>query len=89
VIYVTDIDSKINCKLLKFAHDTKLFGVVAKLEEFDQLRADLQNLCDLSKEWLMMFNVEKWKVMHFGRKNENDYEMKGHIMEIIVEEKEL
>jgi len=33
------------------------------------LRNDLLELCHWSTEWLMLFNVDKCKVMHFGYNN--------------------
>ena len=42
------------------------------------LRSDLFKLFDWSKDWQMLFNVGKCKVMHFGIKNKQSvYEMGG------------
>jgi ribonuclease P/MRP protein subunit RPP40 len=66
LIYINDIDNGIVSKILKFADDTKLFRQVGTAEDIANLRNDLEKLMRWSKEWLMLFNVEKCKVMHIG-----------------------
>ena len=76
LIYINDIDEGVASGLLKFADDTKIFGVVANNEDIKKLQGDLINLCRWSKDWLMLFNVEKCKVMHIGYNNKKvKYEM--------------
>jgi ribonuclease P/MRP protein subunit RPP40 len=69
LIYINDIDEGISNKLLKFADDTKLFGKVGTMEDIGRLREDLVKLVTWSKEWLMLFNVDKCEVMHVGYNN--------------------
>jgi ribonuclease P/MRP protein subunit RPP40 len=57
MIYINDIDEVVSNRLLKFADDTKLFGVVATAQDIEGLQKDLDNLCSWSKDWLMLFNV--------------------------------
>ena len=57
LIYINDLDDSVNSKLLKFADDTKIFGLVARQEDIDKLQDDLNNLCKWSSDWLMLFNV--------------------------------
>ena len=47
----------------------KFFGVVNSIEEHAGMQLDLNKLLSWSKEWQMLFNMEKCKVMHFGRRN--------------------
>jgi hypothetical protein len=56
LIYINDIDEGVASGLLKFADDTKIFGVVANNEDIKKLQGDLINLCSWSKDWLMLFN---------------------------------
>ena len=80
VIFINDLEQDIGNRLLKFADDTKLFGVVSSGKGVDGLREDLRKLCDWSAEWLMMFNTDKCKVMHFGKSNSlSVYIMNGEI----------
>jgi len=68
-IFVGDVDSGIECPLSKFANDTKLCGVVDKLEGRDAIQRDL----DRPERWacanLMRFHKAKCKVPHMGRGN--------------------
>ena len=90
LIYINDIDDCVNNMILKFADDTKLFGTVANQSDIDKLQQDLRNLCRWSKEWLMLFNVDKCKVMHFGSKNvQANYDMDGIILQNVDNEKDL
>jgi ribonuclease P/MRP protein subunit RPP40 len=66
LIYINDIDNRIASKNLKFADDTKLYRRVGTAEDIVKLRNDQEKLAGWSKEWLMLFNVEKCKVMHTG-----------------------
>ena len=80
VIYINDIDDSIACKILKFADDTKIYRVVKSADDIDSFRSDLYNLVSWSKDWQMLFNVEKCEVMHFGYNNPHvDYDMQRNI----------
>ena len=68
-MYINDIDDDVFSKLLKFADDTKVFRSVSCQQDVDSLRADLLCLFKWSEEWLMLFDIDKCKVMHFGHKN--------------------
>ena len=90
LIYINDIDDSINSKLLKFADDTKVFSVVASQDDIKKLQEDLNNLCRWSTEWLMLFNVEKCKVMHIGYNNcHASYTMEQNTLDAVAEERDL
>ena len=71
VIYVNDIDQDLHSKLLKFADDTKLFGVGRSVEKVYKIWEAILQLCNWSSDCLMMFNVDECKVMHTGKHNSN------------------
>ena len=89
-IYINDIDESINTNILKFADDTKLYGIVANKDDVEKLQRDLIKICEWSSEWLMLFNVDKCKVMHIGHGNMRErYEMNGKNLNEVTEEKDL
>ena len=48
------------------------------------------NLGKGSQDWLMLFNVDKCKVMHFGINKINvNYELNGKTLEEVTEERDL
>ena len=90
VVYINDIDDSVASKVLKFADDTKIYGIVNTAFNIDNMRSDLCNLFSWSVEWQMLFNIEKCKVMHLGFNNPCiDYIMNGKSLKSVTEEKDL
>jgi hypothetical protein len=90
LIYINDIDDSVGSNILKFADDTKIYSVVANRDDVARLQDDLKNLCYWSKEWLMLFNIAKCKVMHLGRNNVKAvYEIDGTKLDEVDEERDL
>jgi len=90
VIYINDIHESVACRILKFADDTNIYSAVKTSEDIDNLQADLRNLVSWSKEWLMLFNVDKCKVVCMGYNNQQaNYAMDGNNLESVSEERDL
>ena len=90
LIYINDIDNTVCSNILKFADDTKSFRAVKTDEDVSKLQEDLNNLYDWFIEWLMLFNIEKCKVMHIGFNNRlYNYKMSDTILEEVKEERDL
>ena len=54
------------------------------------MHKDLEVLSKWSKTWGLEFNVEKCKVIHFGRDNPNTvYAINGKNVKVVTEEKDL
>ena len=47
----------------------KLFGSITKEEDKAALQKDLATLEKWSSDWQLPFNVDKCKVIHFGKEN--------------------
>jgi myo-inositol-hexaphosphate 3-phosphohydrolase len=87
--YISDIDESVRNRLLKFADDTKVFIVVSDINDVNKLQTDTKNLCKWSEDWLMLFNVDKCKVMHIGNNNgKAKYEMNGKLLEEVIEDRD-
>jgi len=69
IIYINDIDLCINGCILNFVDDKKLFNCVGTTDDIACLRNVLYKLSYWSEEWLMLFNIDKCKVMYFGHIN--------------------
>ena len=62
-VFISDINSGIECTLRKFAGDTKLCGAVGMPEERDAIQRDLDSLKQWTQVNLMRFNKSKCKVL--------------------------
>ena len=90
MIYINDIDDSVACKILKFADDTKIYSSVGSATDIEKLQSDLYKLISWSKDWQMLFNMDKCKVMHMGYNNlQAEYVTGGSILESVNEEKDL
>ncbi|GAB0178395.1 mitochondrial enolase superfamily member 1 [Grus japonensis] len=89
-IFVSDMESEIECTLSKFADDTKLCGVVDTLEGRDAIQSDLDRLESWARANRMKFNKAKCKVLHVGQHNpKHDYRLGEEWIESNPEEKDL
>uniref|UniRef100_A0A7M4EEJ9 Reverse transcriptase domain-containing protein n=1 Tax=Crocodylus porosus TaxID=8502 RepID=A0A7M4EEJ9_CROPO len=68
-IPINDVNIRVRSGLAKFANDTKLWGIAFTLDDRKVIQADLDRL----RKWVdknpMVFNTEKCKVLHLGKKN--------------------
>jgi ribonucleases P/MRP protein subunit RPP40 len=90
LIYINDIDDGISSRILKFTDDTKLYRKLETDGDIVQIQQDLANLFIWSRDWLILFNVEKCKVMHIGYNNVGaSYMMNGTVLQDVKEEQDL
>ena len=91
IIYINDIDDYVAGRILKFADDTKIYHTVYSEEDVSiALQFDLCNLVEWSKEWQVLFNVDKCRVIHMVYNNKlAEYHMNDVKLEFVSEEKDL
>ena len=63
---------------------------VSTLDDSERLQSDLLQLIRWYEEWQMLFNVNKCKVMHIGKQNQQrQYFMHDQCLEVVCQEKDL
>ena len=80
-IYVNDLPSCVNRRLLLFADDTKLFCCIKSNSDVFQLQADIDALMEWSKLWLLSFNIFKCKHLRMG--SDSSYSLDGQTIECV------
>ena len=90
LMFVNDIDAVISSHFQKFADDCKVYRSVLTTQHIDTLQQDIDNLCKWSRDWQMLFNVKKCKVLHIGHNNAyHNYSMNGEDLQTVSEETDL
>ena len=90
IIYINDIDDNINCKISKFADDTKIANKADSVTQRQLLQKDLNTLVEWSKTWMMNFNFDKCHVLHIGNSNPQvNYTMENVSIKSVQKEKDL
>ena len=90
LIYISDLDEGVTCKILKFADNAKLFRKIKGNGDKQQLQDDIDKLIKWFEKWQMLFNVEKCKCLHAWHGNTGvNYEMGGTILCLTVKKKDL
>ena len=90
LIFINTIENGLANRVLKFADDLKVFGVIEGKQNQEDFQSDLNKLVQWSETWQMKFNFDKCKVMHVGRVRMNTlYTMGGQELVQIEQEKDL
>jgi hypothetical protein len=80
----------IESTILKFVDDTELHRRVITEKDVTKLQEDLATLHKWSREWLMLFHVDKYKILHLGHGNKMvPYTMNGVGLQAVLEEVDL
>ena len=77
IIFINDIPDYVKCICKLFADDTKLYKAISCRYDQQLLQVDLFQCCDCSDDWLLLFNILKWKFVQYGLdKFEFNYQMR-------------
>jgi len=90
LIYVNDLLDNLKSTGKLFADDAKIYRRIRSPSDRTILQEDIGKLQLWSQKWLLSFNEEKCKVIHFGAKNPAyKYTMGGTTLATTVKEKDL
>ena len=91
--FINDIDTAVDLTsslLSKFADDTKMASIVETEEDRKRFQEGVDGLATWSKDWQLLFNVGKCKIMHLGGNNKRfSYSMDGVRLEEVEVEKDV
>ena len=68
LLYINDIQEKIQSKMKLFADDSIVYREILSVDDHYILQRDLDLLTDWSSKWLMHFNIKKCEVLSITRK---------------------
>ena len=89
-IYIDDLEEGAECRVTKFADDTKMSGKANCVEGVKRLQRDLDRLSEWARTWQMEYDVSKCEVIHFGRNNSRrDYYLKGEKLQHATVQRDL
>ena len=90
LIFINDLVDELECPVLLFADDAKIFVEINSEEDLAAMERDLCRLQRWSENWLIQFNVEKCSTMHIGHRNPRVmYELNGNSLKTSELEKDL
>jgi len=72
LIYISDM-CQAHSDIYVFVDDAKLFRHVLNVNDCDTLQGGITTLHNWTKDWLLKLNVNKCKVVSFGRNVDNSY----------------
>ena len=72
-IFINDLSDIVKNECRLYADESKLIGLIEKEEDIEIIQKDTDSMQKWTKTWQISFNYDKFKVMHFGKKNK-EYE---------------
>lgn len=89
LIYANDIPRLIQCKIILFADDMKIWTTVNTTEDCERLQKDLDALHDWSLRNRLPFNFDKCKTINIGKTFPFDYTLGPHQLVWATQERDL
>lgn len=69
ILFINDLAWELQNRMLLYADDTKILGIIDNPQAHQQLQADIDACVAWSRIWAMEFNIGKCKTMHVGSKH--------------------
>ena len=69
LVYINDLVNQLECPVLLFADDAKIYKEIISAESHQAMQRDLVKLEEWSLKWLLKFNPDKCTTMHLGHGN--------------------
>jgi hypothetical protein len=89
LIYINDLPKLLNCKLLIFADDIKIWTTIRCVDDCLRLQKDLTTLHAWSIRNKLPFNFSKCKMLQIGRKIDFGYHLGPQELEWVTRERDL
>ena len=90
LFYINDLVEGLECPILLFADDAKIFKEIRTPEDAAALSRDMRRIQEWSEKWLLTFNEEKCATMHVGLHNQKqDYILNNKTLRKTELEKDL
>ncbi len=87
ILYVNELPESLVSDFKMFADDSKIFN---NSENFQVIQEDLNTLQEWSNKWLLKFNPDKCKTIHFGTANPNHtYTLNNTELDSVDKERDL
>ena len=81
IIYINDLLELIGNDSKAYADDNKIISIIKNFYSNHKLQLDIDRVCKWSRDWSAQLNIEKCKVVHFGRNNmKYDYEIESRTL---------
>ena len=69
LVFINDLTEGLKSNIGLFADDPRLYSEVQNQTDANALQQDLDSICNWAHKWQLNFNLNKCKVLHFGKKN--------------------
>nr|VZH99550.1 unnamed protein product [Spirometra erinaceieuropaei] len=92
LVYVNDCANELNCDVAMFADDIKIWSTIQNEVDEARLQTNLDHLEQWSKDWLLLFNVNKCNFLRVGRTsspNHTVYRLTGKSLQEVDAQKDL
>lgn len=75
IIYINDLPDSLNSgsSIYLYADDAKIYRFISSIQDRLLLQNDIEKLTNWTEKWLIKLNINKCKIVSYGRKIDHDY----------------